>query len=432
MFSKDLGLSQDLIDAVRAITEASCSAKKMEKEELHPNQVKLDKNKNGKLDAHDFKLLRAKKGAVEEEVQELEEGGMRAGSSAIINNKEHPLHNQRVKVLSGAVGRSDDPTHHVRTMDGKDHTVKAKHLVKSPVSFGYPKLAKEEVEEVYLEDYTLEEIQDFMMSEDFEQLDELSKNTLGSYVKKAANDMGNRGAALAHKQASAAEVDRMTNRNDIKNKFDAQDKMKAALGADSKSQQKDYDKIGKRQSGISKAVTKLTKEQVEDFMQTEAYEQLDELSKKTLGSYVNKAANDVSDKSSDATDAWNKREHKRGFAAGKKVDKRLVGISKATGKLTKEQVEDFMQTEAYEQLDELSKKTLGSYVKKATDDYTDRETRISRALDNSSKKFLDPNINKAAVKQTNRKLGMNKAIDKLTKEQVEEIEMLAAKHGLGE
>jgi hypothetical protein len=41
--------------------------------------------------------------------------------------------------------------------------------------------------------------------------------------------------------------------------------MKAALGADSKSQQKDYDKIGKRQSGISKAVTKLTKEQVEEI-----------------------------------------------------------------------------------------------------------------------------------------------------------------------
>lgn len=128
MFSKDLGLSQDLIDAVRAITEASCSAKKMEKEELHPNQVKLDKNKNGKLDADDFKKLRK--------------------------------------------------------------------------------------------------------------------------------------------------------------------------------------------------------------------EELDELSKKTLGSYVNKAANDVSDKSSDAADAWNKREHKRGFAAGKQVDKRLAGISKATGKLTKEQVEE--------------------------------------------------------------------------------------------
>lgn len=36
-----------------------------------------------------------------------------------------------------------------------------------------------------LEDYSVEEIQDFMQTEDFERLDELSKETLSSYVKKA-------------------------------------------------------------------------------------------------------------------------------------------------------------------------------------------------------------------------------------------------------
>ena len=41
-----------------------------------------------------------------------------------------------------------------------------------------------------LEDYSVEELEDFMMSEDFEQLDELSKATLGSYVKKASKDIG--------------------------------------------------------------------------------------------------------------------------------------------------------------------------------------------------------------------------------------------------
>lgn len=40
-------------------------------------------------------------------------------------------------------------------------------------------------EDFNLEDYTLEEIQDFMMSEDFDRLDELSKGTLGNYLKKA-------------------------------------------------------------------------------------------------------------------------------------------------------------------------------------------------------------------------------------------------------
>jgi hypothetical protein len=41
------------------------------------------------------------------------------------------------------------------------------------------------LEQLGLEESSGEELEDFMMSEDFEQLDELSKKTLGSYVKKA-------------------------------------------------------------------------------------------------------------------------------------------------------------------------------------------------------------------------------------------------------
>jgi len=36
-----------------------------------------------------------------------------------------------------------------------------------------------------LSQYTVEEIQEFMQTEDFEQLDELSKSTMGSYLQKA-------------------------------------------------------------------------------------------------------------------------------------------------------------------------------------------------------------------------------------------------------
>jgi hypothetical protein len=44
----------------------------LKSEELKGNQHKIDANKNGKVDAHDFKLLRGKK-KVEEEVEELDE-----------------------------------------------------------------------------------------------------------------------------------------------------------------------------------------------------------------------------------------------------------------------------------------------------------------------------------------------------------------------
>jgi len=43
-------------------------------------------------------------------------------------------------------------------------------------------------EDLNLEDYSLEELEDFMMSEDFEQLDEISGKVLGSYIQKARAD----------------------------------------------------------------------------------------------------------------------------------------------------------------------------------------------------------------------------------------------------
>jgi len=53
-------------------------------------------------------------------------------------------------------------------------------------------LPQEEVEEeqLNLEDFSLEELKEFMVSEDFEQLDELSKGTVRSYLKgvKKEND----------------------------------------------------------------------------------------------------------------------------------------------------------------------------------------------------------------------------------------------------
>lgn len=55
-------------------------------------------------------------------------------------------------------------------------------------------------EELQLEDFTVEEIEEFMMSEDYEQLDELSKSTLSSYIKKAAG--GVKGAASLAMQAA--------------------------------------------------------------------------------------------------------------------------------------------------------------------------------------------------------------------------------------
>lgn len=58
----------------------------------------------------------------------------------------------------------------------------------------------EDMEESFdLSDYTVEELKDFMMSEDFEQLDEISKKKLASYIKKAKTDVAGKAYQLGAK-----------------------------------------------------------------------------------------------------------------------------------------------------------------------------------------------------------------------------------------
>ena len=110
----------------------------------------------------------------------------------------------------------------------------------------------------------------------------------------------------------------------------------------------------KRGYGIKKAAMKLAKEEIE---------QIDELSKKTLGSYVKKADADLNKDDDFSDDAFRKKAN------------RALGIGKATMKLAKEEVE---------QIQELSKKTWMNYknkasVQKAIDDGED-DKKIDRRM----------------------------------------------------
>ena len=68
--------------ALKSVAEAA--AKVLQQEQLKGNQHKIDANKNGKVDAHDFKLLRAKKDMKKEEVEQLDEvGDSPAGRKAL-------------------------------------------------------------------------------------------------------------------------------------------------------------------------------------------------------------------------------------------------------------------------------------------------------------------------------------------------------------
>lgn len=79
------------------------------------------------------------------------------------------------------------------------------------------------------------------------------------------------------------------------------------------------------------------------------------------------------------------------------------------------------------ELDELSKKTLGSYVKKASRDVAKRGAENARDY---AKSNVKPGMNKKAIKNWKREIGIDKAIDKMTKESVQiELEEKAPKMG---
>lgn len=68
MFNKNVFTQKDPIaDLIKDINEADYKAKM---EALKGNQHKIDKNKNNKIDAHDFKILRGEKKVNEEEIEE--------------------------------------------------------------------------------------------------------------------------------------------------------------------------------------------------------------------------------------------------------------------------------------------------------------------------------------------------------------------------
>ena len=80
-------------------------------------------------------------------------------------------------------------------------TIKFKQFVED-VNLHTEDLIEEEVE-LTLEDFTLEELEAFIMSEDFDQLDELSKQTLGNYYTAAKAD--NKQYAMSRKSGDEDE-----------------------------------------------------------------------------------------------------------------------------------------------------------------------------------------------------------------------------------
>ena len=138
-----------------------------------------------------------------------------------------------------------------------------------------------------------------------------------------------------------------------------------------------------------------------------AKEKVNELSKGTLKSYADKAHQDSLNKAYDAAHTGDRKESDK---LHKQATKRADNVKKADMKASMKKEEN---------LDELSKKTLGSYVKKAS--FNAAQSAYQAGGSNGNIAKLQPHMDKL----NKRTAGVNKATDKLTKEDVDvEIETL--------
>ena len=202
---------------------------------LHPNQQKLDVHEPEKdeLTADDFKKLRAGKKAPEvkkEEVEQIDEVSLKTATSAYVKRMGDDGPDEK---------SSQDKA--VKTMD---HIAK-KHGVK-----GVARAAKTADDKYGLNDPVhnprkafVKQVMAGVKKEDVEQIDELKKSTMGSYVKKASTDLSNR--SFDHGE----DEHRQYGMGDDKER--------------DREVERDEKKIETRKQGINRAATKLSKEDVD-------------------------------------------------------------------------------------------------------------------------------------------------------------------------
>lgn len=98
-----------------------------------------------------------------------------------------------------------------------------------------------------------------LTTEEYQELAELSPDTLKNYIKKAGMSAVNKGAEIGQKQAAADEVDRYTNRHFPKgtDQYGQRDAMRKAVGADYDDINKTRSRAQKRVAGIGRAADRL-------------------------------------------------------------------------------------------------------------------------------------------------------------------------------
>ncbi len=181
-----------------------------------------------------------------------------------------------------------------------------------------------QVEESFdLSDYTIEELEDFTMSEDFGQLDEISKKTVVSYLSKASKSQDDAQGDRSFKDATPG------------------------------FKQKDPRTYSKRSSGIARGVSKfvgMARVNATESFDLGESEQIDEISTPKLARYMKRASDDLANNSANRefmkanlpnfTDKDERTKEKVDNTFKKMISKRKSGIAQAASKIARKHSED--------------------------------------------------------------------------------------------
>ena len=379
----------------------------MLEEELKGNQHKIDANKNNKIDAHDFKLLRSKK-KVEEETEELEESHFKVGDK--VKCKTSGMKGEVVK-MDKEDGDEDDKYYTVKREDGTMKKMAPEDMTKiNEASEKEEGQFHKKLDTLVHKTFGKRKEE---MKEEAEQIDEVmfpgSKEYEKKYGQSPQQKLKKKGDTVPTSQGDMTKTDKgVAHRRRFTEMLESYTegglKYIASLvkeEPDNEQYTKEVEKAKAKDRGEDRNDKNIAAGKVDAVKVEEEVEQIDELSKGTLADYAKKATHSARIKQKIAKDfeAGAQRARKPDMkAAGeelskkyqRKAQKREEGVGKAIDRLAKEEVE-----QVDEVLDSAGKfmsyatKAAASGLKSAvmgTGKYRKRQAGIQKAVEKAKAK----------------------------------------------
>ena len=400
----------------KALKGVADAVSKIMDEELKGNQHKIDANKNGKVDAHDFKLLRAKKG-MKEEAEKMakkdhdQDGKIESGKAEYLGSRIRAA-KMAGKLKEETQSEMLKESEQLQEYESKGGVFKHKAKLAMGSKYGesdYSKGGEEDTESKKDLDYQKTSKKTGARQNNFNRGKSTGYTSKAKTVKEETKLSFTEMLQLYNEaglEVIAKIVPEKVNFGDIEVEvFDA-DKINGTIETDIV------------EEGVMSAV-KGAVGVVKDVISKErAYQAQKQMS---TGNTLKKLRKEESLSEEPDNETFTKEveaQKEKNAGRGKKAE-----VAKASVQAVKQ--------EDVEQIDEVSKKTLGSYIKAASHDVAAKGAFTRHFADKSRAETAAqrPDLARLTMKKADkmqdagmkRRANMAKAVDRLTKEDVEQI-----------